>query len=213
MRVRRAGLDALLALGADAAVETVARRVASFRLGHGRLDLREAEGGGRSRAFRGGRPHGSVADVRRLAAQDLLLVHDLEEAVHLEAVERLAGDEAVDHVGGTAALANGPGDVRGAGGRVARGEDPWNVRLERSLVRGQGAVLVGADPAAVHGTFGRHPDGGDDGVARDRELRALDGFGAAAAGGVRLAEGHALAAQPGHAAGGVADDLDRSDQE
>ena len=102
----RAGVDALAAFRADAAVEAQAGAVARLGLGHRQLDLAEV---GRGEAEDLARCRRQRQPVRRLPSQHRRLVDDREAKV--EPVERPVLDPAVDHERGALALAGRPGDV------------------------------------------------------------------------------------------------------
>ena len=206
--VDRAGSDALAALRAHRAVDAPAGGLARLRLRQGRLHLGEVEG---RRVERGAVGRRGVEREGLLAGNDLGHVDDGEPVV--EAVERATRQPAVDHVGGAPALADGPGDVRGAIDRIARGEDVRDLGLAGHRIRREEAARVARNPAGEGARVGAHPDRTDDELAGQDELAAGQGFRAPPARGIGLAEAHPRATEAAHRAPRVAEDLDRGDLE
>src|SRR5450759_4068860 len=138
-----------------------------------------------------------------------------EERLRLELGQRLPER---GHVGAAQVGVHAPGGLLALGDRldgrlgaeygVAAGEHPRVGGLEGPVVNGDRAPL-GALDALLLGRaveLGVLADRRDDLVALNDELAALDGHGAAAAGGVGLAELHAQHLDAGDLVGGVGKD-------
>ena len=152
--------------------------------------------------------------VRLLAGEDLLLVHDRQPSRRSRPAAA-AGQPAVDHVRGPAALADGARDVGGAVHHVAGGEDVRDGRLERRRVGHERAVR-GRPPTWLANArrVRRHADRGDDDVARAARARcpgsARGGAGPEASGSPRAMR---VQRRPLTAPARVAEHLGRGDQE
>ena len=105
----------------------------------------------------------------------------------------VAAQVGVHAPGGLLALGDGLDDGLRAEHGVAAGEDLGVVGLQRPVVDRERAPPRVREALLLAGAveLGELADGADDLVALDDELGALDGHGAAAAGGVGLAELHA----------------------
>ena len=153
------------------------------------------------RAMRGSRSVRSLSALKNGVA--LSSASDCETSRHV-----VAAQVGVHAPGGLLALGDRLDDGLRAEHDVAAGEHARVVGLEGPVVDLDGAPLGALDALLLAGAveLGELADGGDDLVALDDELGALDGHRAAAAGGVGLAELHALHLDAGDLVVGVGDD-------
>ena len=204
-----AGVDALVALGADPAGKAAVRLPDGLLLGEAEPHLPEIG----LPLFRFEERIADPGDLGHL--RDIGLVGEILRPVLRPARRHLlALQVAVDRDGRLLPGADGLDDRGRAGHDVTAGEYAGDVRRIGHRIDVEGVPFVDGDPALLRdeGEIRRLADRRDDAVAGDREFRTLDRDGTAASAGVGLAQLHPDALDPRDLPG-LAEDADRGHEE